>query len=82
MRTVVDDSSTMRRIIVNTLKSWATRKPRSRDGAALRALAAGVPDIIDRLNMPEMNGLQVEGAVAAGWRRRGPDGHHPGGERR
>src|SRR4029450_2048976 len=58
---VVDDSSTMRRIIVNTLKKLGHEDTiEAGDGKeALRALAAGVPDVIvTDWNMPEMNGPQ------------------------
>jgi two-component system chemotaxis response regulator CheY len=63
---VVDDSSTMRRIIVNTLKKLGHEDTvEAGDGKeALRALAAGVPDIIvTDWNMPEMNGPQFVEAV-------------------
>jgi two-component system chemotaxis response regulator CheY len=63
---VVDDSSTMRRIIVNTLKKLGHEDTvEAGDGKeALRALAAGVPDVIvTDWNMPEMNGPQFVEAV-------------------
>ena len=63
---VVDDSSTMRRIIVNTLKKLGHEDTvEAGDGKeALRALAAAVPDVIvTDWNMPEMNGPQFVEAV-------------------
>lgn len=63
---VVDDSSTMRRIIVNTLKKLGHEDTvEAGDGKeALRAMAAAVPDmIVTDWNMPEMNGPQFVEAV-------------------
>ena len=83
---VVDDSSTMRRIIVNTLKKLGHEDTvEAGDGKeALRALAAGVPDVIvTDWNMPEMNGPQFVEAVpvaAGAGQDAGADGDHAGGQ--
>jgi two-component system chemotaxis response regulator CheY len=65
---VVDDSSTMRRIIVNTLKKLGHEDTvEAGDGKeALRALQSAAPDVIvTDWNMPEMSGPQFVEAVRA-----------------
>jgi two-component system chemotaxis response regulator CheY len=71
---VVDDSSTMRRIIINTLSRIGyTNVVEAEHGkAGLEKLAqGGVEMIITDWNMPEMDGLEFVGAV------RGSDGSIP-----
>jgi CheY-like chemotaxis protein len=58
---VVDDSGTMRQLIVMTLKKMGSSSiadaPNGR--VALEKLAAGIPDIVlTDIDMPEMNGLE------------------------
>lgn len=70
---IVDDSSTMRRIIVNTLAKIGHREyveaPNGRDGLD-RLAASPVDVIITDWNMPEMNGLEFVRAVRE---QHGPD---------
>jgi two-component system chemotaxis response regulator CheY len=71
---VVDDSSTMRRIIINTLSRIGyTNVVEAEHGkAGLEKLAqGGVEMIITDWNMPEIDGLEFVGAV------RGSDGSIP-----
>jgi len=60
---VVDDSSTMRRIIVNTLKGMGHEDVlQAEDGAEGYSMADSNPDIdmiLTDWNMPNMNGLEL-----------------------
>jgi len=59
---VVDDSLTMRRIVVNALKAQGyERVTEASDGkdAVARLLSEGADFVITDWNMPEMNGLEL-----------------------
>jgi two-component system chemotaxis response regulator CheY len=65
---VVDDSLTMRRIVVNTLKTIGyTDTTEAADGKAAMAklLSEGADFLITDWNMPEMNGLELTRWVRA-----------------
>ncbi len=72
---IVDDSSTMRRIIINTLVKLGYEQfieaGNGREGLE-RAGTGGVDVIITDWNMPEMNGIEFVRAI-----RRGPLKHVP-----
>ena len=65
---VVDDSSTMRRIIINTLNKLGhkdiTEASNGREGVE-RLAAADVDVIITDWNMPEMSGIEFVRAIRA-----------------
>lgn len=65
---VVDDSLTMRRIVINTLKSIGYEKVvEAADGkdAMAKLLSEGADFLITDWNMPEMNGLELTKWVRA-----------------
>jgi two-component system chemotaxis response regulator CheY len=65
---VVDDSLTMRRIVVNTLKSIGyASMVEAQDGkdAMAKLLSEGADFLITDWNMPEMNGLELTKWVRA-----------------
>jgi len=63
---VVDDSSTMRRIIKNTLTKLGYEDlEEAEDGADALKKMAGIELLITDWNMPNMNGLELVKAVRA-----------------
>jgi two-component system chemotaxis response regulator CheY len=63
---IVDDSVTMRRIVVNTLKSIGyDQTVEAGDGkdALAKLLSEGADFVITDWNMPEMNGLELVKAI-------------------
>ena len=65
---VVDDSTTMRRIVINSLKSLGYESvAEAADGreALQKLLAEGAGFVITDWNMPEMNGLELTKAIRA-----------------
>ena len=63
---IVDDSVTMRRIVVNTLKTIGydqiMEAPDGKDALA-KLLAEGADFVVTDWNMPEMNGLDLAKAI-------------------
>ena len=65
---IVDDSVTMRRIVVNTLKTIGfDQVVEASDGkdALAKLLTEGADFVITDWNMPEMNGLELAKAIRA-----------------
>lgn len=65
---IVDDSLTMRRIVVNTLKTIGYDQVlEAADGkdALAKLLAEGADFVVTDWNMPEMNGLDLAKAIRA-----------------
>ncbi len=65
---VVDDSTTMRRIVINSLKSLGYEiVAEAADGreALQKLLAEGADFVITDWNMPEMSGLELTKAIRA-----------------
>lgn len=63
---IVDDSLTMRRIVVNTLKAIGYEQVlEAADGkdALAKLLAEGADFVVTDWNMPEMNGLELAKAI-------------------
>lgn len=65
---VVDDSTTMRRIVINSLKSLGYEQiAEAADGkeALLKLTTEGADFVVTDWNMPEMNGLDLTKAIRA-----------------